>query len=941
MRTALHVSTLLVALALLGCAGPGTVPVDTGSAGVAITSAAGSTPGAEMSAGNPELADGPSADWRRWVTDPGTPGVDYDPQRIAVFYSADAQIPASMGTLAPPAGQRGDDRPNSILRQNARFTRLTDYLAARYGLAIEQQVYWRRANYATFTLPAGADAPALLAQLNANYPGLIERAYYDRLASCDWTPTDPDYFDTNSYGGVLWGLKIINCADAWDYTRGDPTIRIAVVDSGVRITHEELNTTVLKPADLADEIPDGYFLDLVNNDNTVEDLDGHGTMCAGAIAAAANGITIIGVAPSCRVLPVKINNGGSFPWTIGYAGIVLAHMLNADVISCSWGHNGGFDPQELTIINQVTDEGSLVVGAAGNDDAVGTHYPSDFAVAVSVGASDPWDVRSSFSNYGTGVDIAAPGQWMKRALADGDSSYSNDGGGTSYACPLVAGAAGLIKSVFPDLLPADIKDLLETTGDEVSGFEDGVLRLNVGAALDELNKVHVSIPYQPAQLAYTGTIALAPDVRGEVDRVDALLNGEIVDSKTAPPWDFSIDTGGLGFGIARIEFIGYQGTDSSSASLSLLVDNTDGEFPVVEGFEDATPAFLGLDLKNYDPALLDAIHTYGEMGTYWTPADLATAGPGAWGIDNNAAYEGFRGMFCGLEGNTYGNWEMDALVSRQIDLRTAADPTLVFHQHYNIQRGNQILDRGWVYVTTDGGQTFTPATLREGGDALFSGYQPDWETAQIDLSPFSGQLVRLVLAFESGRRNAGQQAGEPAGWWVDDFTVATDYQEHPPTIGDISVPSHALYGSVPDAGEISVAVSDPLNVTSVRFVLDCAPLGETNPADVEVVDDVQPFETLLAVPDVPNQLANLDVYYYDSEGTSGPVRRIPVFIFNKLGDTNGDGVVDAADVAGYPAQIGLGSSDEGYIPFFDSDLDGLVTEADAGVVGYHFDAGAS
>lgn len=936
MRIALHVSTLLVVLALLGCAGPSTVPVDTGSAGVAETSSAATAPSADggaLAAGT----EGAVTDWRRWVSDPGQPGVDYDPQRIAVFYRVDAEIPDYMEALAPPAGQRSADQPNAILRQSARFEKLTDYLAARHGLKIAQQVYWLEANFASFQLEEGADAQALLAALNADYPGLIERAYFDRLAASSWTPTDPDYHDTGSYGGVLWGLKKINCAEAWDYTRGTPTVRVAVVDSGVRLTHEELDSTVLTPDDLADEIPGGYTLDLVNGDNTVEDLSGHGSMCAGAIAAANNANTIIGVAPDCRVLPVKINNNGVFPWTVGYAGIVLAHLLGADVISCSWGHGGGFDNQELAIINQVTDGGSLVVGAAGNGNSTGSHYPSDFERVVCVGASDPWDVRSTFSNYGSAVDIAAPGQWMKRARHENDSAYSNDGGGTSYACPLVAGAAALLISVDPTLTPAEVKELLETTGDEVAGFGEGVLRLNAGAAQAELNSVYVSIPYQPTRLLHSGSVSITPDVRGEAERVDALLNGNVLDSKTGAPWDFNIDTSSISFGVAQIEFIGYQGADSSSASLSLLVDNTMGAFPIVEGFEDPTPAFAALDLKSYDPAVQDAVHTYGVMGEYWTPADLAAAGPGAWVVDSNAAFEGNNGMFCGLDGETYGNWELDALVSRRIDLSWGEAPTVVFHQRYNIQRGVQIFDRGWVYVTTDYGQTFTPAKLRDGTEALFSGYQAGWETVELDLSDFSGQFVHLVLAFESGRRNAGEQPGEPAGWWVDDFSIAADYQEHPPAIGGVSLPDYALAGSIPEVADINVAVSEPVNVARVRFVLDCAPFGSLEPYDVEIERTVQPFQAVLAVPtEVPNQLASLRVHYYDAAEVSGPVRTIPVYIFNRLGDTNGDGVVDDGDVAGYAAQVGLKSTDSGYIPFYDSDLDGQITEFDAAAVGYYF-----
>ena len=122
MRLALHVSTLLVVLALLGCAGPGTVPVDTGSAGVADSSSA-DTASAMAAAVSGDVSESAMANdaWREWLANPGVPGLDYDPRRIVVVYNADAVMPAEMGSLAPPMGERSSDQPNSLLRQNARF----------------------------------------------------------------------------------------------------------------------------------------------------------------------------------------------------------------------------------------------------------------------------------------------------------------------------------------------------------------------------------------------------------------------------------------------------------------------------------------------------------------------------------------------------------------------------------------------------------------------------------------------------------------------------------------------------------------------------------------------------------------------------------------------------------------------------------------------------
>jgi len=329
------------------------------------------------------------------------------------------------------------------------------------------------------------------------------------------------------------------------------------------------------------------------------------------------------------------------------------------------------------------------------------------------------------------------------------------------------------------------------------------------------------------------------------------------------------------------------------------------------------------------------------MGDYWTPDDLAGGGPGNWHYRQDDPYDGDNELFCGLDtGDSYGNFELDALVSRRIDLTDVENPTLVFYHHYNIQAGNKNYDRGWVFVTTDYGESFTPATLRAGGEAMFTGYLPHYTKVEIDLGDFAGQQLHIVYSFESGKANAGEEDGQPAGWWVDDLSIATNYSMHPPAIGSVSVSPYSLYGSLPEETLINVSVFNSDNVDTMRFVLDCVPLGSFELYDIEFETDLEPYVARLDVPtNVPNQLANLQVQYFNDHGEAGQPRNIPVYIFNQLGDTNADGVVDDADLEGYAAQLGLTSADAGFIPFYDSDLDGVVSEKDANVVGYYYGAG--
>jgi len=277
------------------------------------------------------------------------------------------------------------------------------------------------------------------------------------------------------------------------------------------------------------------------------------------------------------------------------------------------------------------------------------------------------------------------------------------------------------------------------------------------------------------------------------------------------------------------------------------------------------------------------------------------------------------------------------LVSRRIDLRSATNPTLVFHHNYNIEDGGSDYDRARVLVSEDYGQTFTLLDQRNGTPALFSGDQSAWVMAEIDLADYAGSQVHLALVLESDQFKAGESDTRDAGWWVDKLTVAMDYIEDIPSIGSLSVDPYSVFGLVPKKSSFSVNVLDPDDVTRVEFTLDFLPLGQANTYDVEVTDDTASFQATFEVPDgLNNQLANLIVQCYGDGDMPGTAKEVPVYVFNQLGDTNGDGTVDDSDLDGYETLIGLDAEEDGYIPFFDSNLDLTITEHDAALVGYNY-----
>ena len=135
-----------------------------------------------------------------------------------------------------------------------------------------------------------------------------------------------------------------------------------------------------------------------------------------------------------------------------------------------------------------------------------------------------------------------------------------------------------------------------------------------------------------------------------------------------------------------------------------------------------------------------------------------------------------------------------------------------------------------------------------------------------------------------------------------------------------------------------LSVTNPQRVATLSYRLDLAPLGEDTGEDILIDLDAMPFSTSLDLPEpaVVNQQAVLYVDYEDASGNPGQPFAIPVWIFNHPGDVDADGLVDQADSNAYSTVLGLSADDPGYIPFFDTDLDGMITEGDASGVGYHW-----
>ena len=371
------------------------------------------------------------------------------------------------------------------------------------------------ANCEALDLPPGATVPAMLDLLgNSDLVEAVEPDYWVRPFL---SPNDPNYIN-----GTQWNLHNtgqdrgspdadIDAPEAWSLLHDTPGVIVAVIDSGIRATHEDLEANLWvnpgetgfdrfgrdKATNRVDDDGNGYVddvhgIDTILNTGDPNDPDGHGTHVSGIIGAVGNNrIGVTGVAwkvklMACRFLEDRV--GGSISDAI--ACIEYARANGARVINASWG-NQNYSLFLESAIRRCRDQGIVIVAAAGNeavDNDSTPSYPASLNLdnVIAVTSTTRTDSFSSAGNFGVAsVDLAAPGESIYSTYNRSDSSYAFLSG-TSMAVPHVAGAVALVKARFPDETHVQsISRILATTdrlpvlkGKCVSGG-----RLNLAAAL--------------------------------------------------------------------------------------------------------------------------------------------------------------------------------------------------------------------------------------------------------------------------------------------------------------------------------------------------------------------------------------------------------------------------------------------------------------------------
>lgn len=349
---------------------------------------------------------------------------------------------------------------------------------------------------------AMARAQSLPAVRFAELDGWIEAAQVDM----PFIPDDPSY-------PQQWGLPMIGMPTAWNLTGGDPSIVIAVIDSGMELTHDDLSmenvwTNPLEAAGQpgVDDDNNGFVDDLhgwdwVEGNNNPNDLFGHGTHVAGILVAQINnGVGVAGMAANLRVMPLRVLDGrGSGAVSDLISALDYARRQGAQIVNLSLVLR--FDSLSLReAVERLYADDILIVAATGNYGNQ-VFWPAVYTETLAVAAVDQTDRRAVFSNAGPQTDVAAPGADVLSTYKS--NSYYNQSG-TSMAVPHVSALAGLIWSLRPDLDRAGVVDLILSTAVDVNAADypgpDPYLgwgRIDAAAALNQAAQalhIHIQLP---------------------------------------------------------------------------------------------------------------------------------------------------------------------------------------------------------------------------------------------------------------------------------------------------------------------------------------------------------------------------------------------------------------------------------------------------------------
>lgn len=396
----------------------------------------------------------------------------------------------------------------------------------------------------------------------------VEYVEPDYVATTLATTNDP-YFTQ----GSQWHLAKIQAPSAWDLSTGSSTLKVAVVDSGVNAAHP----------DLAGKVLAGY--DFFANDSDPTDENGHGTAVAGVISPAANNaLGVAGVTWNCPILPVRVLGAdGSGSYSAIANGIIYAADQGARIINLSLGGTASSTTLQ-SAINYAWSKNCIIVAAAGNNGNNVAFYPAACTNVVAVSATDASDVKATWSNYGSYVDVAAPGVNIMTLFGTDQYATWN---GTSFASPVTSGVVALMASSNPALSNSQIVGLLTANSDDVgtAGYDvnTGYGRVNayraVLAAKSQTSTADTIAPVTKITSPADGSTVKTPSQKVAVSATDNVkvtkvalyADGVLVGSSNTASATFTWSTSKISTGSHQLQAYGYDAAGNIGASAVITV----------------------------------------------------------------------------------------------------------------------------------------------------------------------------------------------------------------------------------------------------------------------------------------------------------------------------------------------------------------------------------
>jgi PKD repeat protein len=617
----------------------------------------------------------------------------------------------------------------------------------------------------------------LIADLASNR--VIEYAEKVMLMKTHITPNE----FTNAGNTSSVHLNQINAANAWNVynstSNGTTNITVAIVDNAVQRTHQDLAANIWTnpgeiPANSIDDDQNGYVDDVNgwdpadgdNNTNPTNFAMNHGTHCAGDAAATNNnGIGCSSIGWNLKIIPVKCakNTDPTSSVGYGYQGIIYAAKCKARVISCSWGGTGAPSAAAQSIIDYAWGKGCIIIVSAGNDNNSVLHYPAAYNNVYAVAACASNNVKSSFSCFGTWVDITAPGSNIYSTLSNSTNNGYGQMSGTSMACPIVAGLAGLMLAKYPWMTQTNVLNCISTTAANIytisgnSAFTPNLLGAGRIEAFAAMQCAASYSTFPPVANFYTLTRNTCPNTPIK-----------FIDSSGYNPqtWAWSFPGGTPATSTSSAPIVSY--ASPGSYNVTMTVSNTNGgntkvrnsyitiagpiALPLVEGFQ-SSPPFLP---------------------TNWTPLNIHNDSifwklkQGVGGFVVNAAAK------CALF-NDYAEdatGDRDEMRTPRYNFSNVVNAKLRFDVAYkqydntaNITPANPYSDTLEVRLSTNcgasstqiyskGGQTLStsPGTLQA---SIFVPTATEWRTDSINISP-TASLQPNVMAHFVNRGHYGQ-----------------------------------------------------------------------------------------------------------------------------------------------------------------------------------------